>query len=368
MRHIAKIITHGVEPVYIEEIKDAAKLTKTRSSTLSNNLCSHCQSNLEKLAYQLSAEVMEKLNISADLCSECYSYYTKYFELPPISDESISLSEENSIKHTTASKKKLLEHSNVNSVSVAEEKSPVKKIELPKTSKQIKSNLAKSRYGSNLLNKSIPLSPIDCCTLDNNLILSKSLKSLELALPSPNSAKSNLMPPSLSEQSLIKENHCSHHINEKLTSKKSDTNTHTSILSKPNIYSSCSICYSKQNPEQIMKCCACKTSVHKKCYQLPSDFNQLKNWNCNECSNKSNAKYYQNYMCVLCRKLNFGDNENLPIKPTTSGNWAHVACALYLESIHFISISGQYKINGTSEVPIEDWKKVNICIGLFYLN
>jgi hypothetical protein len=358
---MAKTITHGIEPLYIEESRDIAKLTKTRSSARSNSACAHCQSKLEKLTYQLHPEIMDELKISGDLCSKCYTHWTKYFQLPQITEETIRLNKENATKPVITNKRRSNEHNNTYSAKELKERQLMKKLGSSERSKQLKQSLVKSRFDPNLLSDNIPLPPLGCCALGNSFILFKGLKSLELALPSSNNANSNSIPPSSSAQSSTEENHH----NEKVSDGKSDTKSHPSIILKLSIPSSCSICHSKQNPEQIMKCHTCKTSVHKKCYLLPSDFKQPKDWNCNECLNKLDVNYYQNYTCVLCRKSNSEETSNSPVKPTISGNWAHIICSLFLTSIHFTNSNNQYKVNGISEAPIDDWKKVSSIFTLF---
>lgn len=92
----------------------------------------------------------------------------------------------------------------------------------------------------------------------------------------------------------------------------------------------------------------CNVAVHKACYGIrvvPKG-----SWYCNKCvalKKNPNAKV----ICELC------PSKDGALKPTESGNWAHVVCALFIPEVTFIDVNTMEPIK-LSEIPPDRFKKV----------
>lgn len=129
----------------------------------------------------------------------------------------------------------------------------------------------------------------------------------------------------------------------------------------------CSVCNGIETPNNtIVFCDCCNIAVHQDCYGII--FIPAGPWLCRVCL--QNNMPSQRPRCLVCPELNG------PMKQTTSGNWIHVACAVWIKELNFGNWHYLEPIEGVERIPNLRWKlscfickqKMGACIQCFSKN
>lgn len=123
----------------------------------------------------------------------------------------------------------------------------------------------------------------------------------------------------------------------------------------------CSICDGIETENNtIVFCDCCNIAVHQDCYGII--FIPPGPWLCRVCS--QNSMLSQRPRCIVCPEING------PMKQTTSGNWIHVTCAVWIRELNFGNWHYLEPVEGVERIPNLRWKlncficrqKIGACI------
>eukprot|EP00002_Diphylleia_rotans_P002559 TRINITY_DN11604_c0_g1_i1.p1 TRINITY_DN11604_c0_g1~~TRINITY_DN11604_c0_g1_i1.p1 ORF type:complete len:635 (-),score=99.85 TRINITY_DN11604_c0_g1_i1:179-2083(-) len=112
------------------------------------------------------------------------------------------------------------------------------------------------------------------------------------------------------------------------------------------IYMMCAVCNREDSDDTnlIVFCDGCNLAVHQECYGIELVPEGI--WLCHVCQNGSSPSLQT---CILC------GGSNGPMKPTTTGRWAHVLCSLWVPGVCIPNIERMEPIDISNIVP-ERWK------------
>lgn len=123
----------------------------------------------------------------------------------------------------------------------------------------------------------------------------------------------------------------------------------------------CSICEGIETENNtIVFCDCCNIAVHQDCYGII--FIPPGPWLCRVCS--QNSMLSQRPRCIVCPEIEG------PMKQTTSGNWVHVTCAVWIRELNFGNWHYLEPVEGVERIPNLRWKlncficrqKIGACI------
>ncbi|KAJ3103758.1 putative PHD type zinc finger protein with BAH domain-containing protein [Phlyctochytrium planicorne] len=123
----------------------------------------------------------------------------------------------------------------------------------------------------------------------------------------------------------------------------------------------CSICFEAYPLSKIKTCRSCKTRVHAACYGPDTCGEEDNPWIlCSSCNNQKEKDASLIYECILCPTRDPKLHGSL--KTTTSKNWAHASCSIFIPEIKFGNVSKLEPVECTGFVEIKRWKSVcSIC-------
>ena len=109
----------------------------------------------------------------------------------------------------------------------------------------------------------------------------------------------------------------------------------------------CSICNGIETANNtIVFCDSCNIAVHQDCYGII--FIPPGPWLCRVCL--QNNMRSQRPRCIVCPEIEG------PMKQTTSGNWIHVTCAVWINELNFGNWHYLEPIEGVERIPNLRWK------------
>ncbi|TFK73723.1 hypothetical protein BDN72DRAFT_790358 [Pluteus cervinus] len=123
-------------------------------------------------------------------------------------------------------------------------------------------------------------------------------------------------------------------------------------LAMPSEDSTCAICDDSEgeNSNAIVFCDGCNLAVHQDCYGVP--YIPEGQWLCRKCT----VSPENPVSCILC------PNEGGAFKQTTSGEWVHLLCALWVPETRVMNEVFMEPITGVEKVSKQRWKlRCTIC-------
>lgn len=107
-------------------------------------------------------------------------------------------------------------------------------------------------------------------------------------------------------------------------------------------FSKCVVCTDPESEDnKVLRCNICNVRVHQMCYGIKT---YKEKWKCAPCMVKTSGS--GDPICELC--LQYGG----ALKKTTTGNWAHVICGLFITGVKFENKKKMEPIN-ISKIPDE---------------
>ncbi|KAI9488569.1 hypothetical protein BDB00DRAFT_772160 [Zychaea mexicana] len=97
----------------------------------------------------------------------------------------------------------------------------------------------------------------------------------------------------------------------------------------------CAVCSEMEPQERLLTCHGCGMSVHGDCYGAHKSIKEA--WYCDVCINKKNPTASYSYECILCSESRQSPRQ--PLKKTSSYNWVHVLCAMFIPEVKFVNIA-----------------------------
>ncbi|KAI4334802.1 hypothetical protein L6164_013511 [Bauhinia variegata] len=116
----------------------------------------------------------------------------------------------------------------------------------------------------------------------------------------------------------------------------------------------CNVCHMDEEYENnlFLQCDKCRIMVHAKCYGEQKPVNGVL-WLCNLCRPSAPEP---NTPCCLCPLLGGA------MKPTTDGQWAHLACAMWIPETCLADVKKMEPIDGLDRINKDRWKLLcSIC-------
>ncbi|GAA5870239.1 hypothetical protein JCM3774_004618 [Rhodotorula dairenensis] len=116
----------------------------------------------------------------------------------------------------------------------------------------------------------------------------------------------------------------------------------------PNEDSKCAICDDGEceNSNAIVFCDGCNLAVHQDCYGVP--YIPEGQWLCRKCTVSPDKPV----VCVLC------PNSYGAFKQTTTGQWAHLLCAIWVPETGVVNTVYMEPVDGLEVIPKSRWKLV----------
>ncbi|GAA5981832.1 hypothetical protein JCM10908_004626 [Rhodotorula pacifica] len=114
----------------------------------------------------------------------------------------------------------------------------------------------------------------------------------------------------------------------------------------PNEDSKCAICDDGEceNSNAIVFCDGCNLAVHQDCYGVP--YIPEGQWLCRKCTVSPDKPV----LCVLC------PNSYGAFKQTTTGQWAHLLCAIWVPETGVVNTVYMEPVDGLEAIPKSRWK------------
>ncbi|XP_020591752.1 histone-lysine N-methyltransferase TRX1-like [Phalaenopsis equestris] len=116
----------------------------------------------------------------------------------------------------------------------------------------------------------------------------------------------------------------------------------------------CNVCHMDEEYEEnlFLQCDKCRMMVHARCYgELGPMDGEL--WHCNLCRNRAPKS---SPLCCLCPVIGGA------MKPTTDGQWAHLACAIWIPETCLTDVKKMEPIDGVNRIHKDRWKLLcSIC-------
>ncbi|KAF8989853.1 hypothetical protein BDQ17DRAFT_1372655 [Cyathus striatus] len=123
-------------------------------------------------------------------------------------------------------------------------------------------------------------------------------------------------------------------------------------LAMPSEDSTCAICDDSEgeNSNAIVFCDGCNLAVHQDCYGVP--YIPEGQWLCRKCT----VSPENPVQCILC------PNEGGAFKQTTSGDWVHLLCAIWIPETRVANEVFMEPITGVDRISKSRWKlRCSIC-------
>ncbi|KAF7794968.1 hypothetical protein EIP86_006111 [Pleurotus ostreatoroseus] len=123
-------------------------------------------------------------------------------------------------------------------------------------------------------------------------------------------------------------------------------------LAMPSEDSTCAICDDSEgeNTNAIVFCDGCNLAVHQDCYGVP--YIPEGQWLCRKCT----VSPENPVSCILC------PNEGGAFKQTTSGEWVHLLCAIWVPETRVANDVFMEPVIGVDKISKQRWKlKCSIC-------